>query len=116
MARLGVVLQRRGAKQKGRLVSSRPEKHFPCWFVSFAYAPAFFEDCPSSWMAARTLERTSGGMFCMLCAVLACSLAFLRTSSSELARISKLHPGTTSPHFRTFVMRNLLARWVGLKS
>lgn len=30
--------------------------------------------------------------------------AFLRTSSSELPRISKLHPGVTSLHFRTFVM------------
>src|SRR5712675_324249 len=60
-------------------------------------------------MAARTLLITSGVMLCMLWAVLACSLAFLRTSSSELPRSSTLHPGTTSPHFRTLVMRSLLA-------
>src|SRR6266403_1140034 len=99
----------KNSQQKGRPVTSRPAKHFRCCFGFVGYAVAFFVDWPSSWIAARALERTSGGICCMLWAVLACSSAFLRTSSSELPRISKLHPGVTSLHFRTFVMGSLLA-------
>src|ERR1700755_811323 len=40
----------------------------------------------------------------MLWAVLACSAALRRTSCSESPLISSLHPGTTSPHFRTFAI------------
>ena len=107
-------LERKGATPP----ESRPEKHPSNFYFGFvAYAPAFF--CavpPSSWIALRALERTSGGMLCMLCVVLACSAAFLRTSSSELPRASNLHPGFRSPHFRTFVMEKppLKAGWLHL--
>ncbi len=62
--------------------------------------------CPFAWLssriALRTFEASSGVIFCMLCAVFACSPAFFITSSSELPRISKSQPGLMSPHRRTF--------------
>ena len=70
------------------------------WLCAGFFAPV----PPSSWMAPRAFERTSRGMLCTLCAVLACSAAFLRTSSSELPRASNLHPGFRSSHFRTFAV------------
>src|SRR6267142_979818 len=104
----GTALQRPRHEKRAALFGP------PLYTILFAalvlgYAPAFLVAWASSWMAARTLLITSGVMLCMLWAVLACSLAFLRTSSSELPRSSTLHPGTTSPHFRTLVMRSLLA-------
>jgi hypothetical protein len=57
---------------------------------------------PSSRIAPFTFDKTSGGMLSIWWAVLACSAAFLKTSCSESQRISWLHPGLTSLHFRTF--------------
>src|SRR5437016_10322930 len=61
-----------------------------------------------SLIAACTFFATSGGICDIPCAFLACSAPFAITSATSLPSITKLQPGTTSPHRSTLAITGLL--------
>src|SRR5439155_26624054 len=59
-------------------------------------------------IAACTFVATSRGSCDIPCAFLACSAPFAITSATSLPSITKLQPGTTSPHRSTLAITGLL--------